>query len=103
RLIALQQVADLGAGAADAGDVWRGTERMAVLQPLDRLRCVAQGRAASAEGARHVLRRVHLELGRRAVELCALLVGLGRVELEADRGHGARRQLEWGEYIAPSR
>src|SRR4029450_3073066 len=88
RLVQLQQVADLLARAAHAADVRHAVERMRLAQLAPRLGRIAERGAAGAEGHRHELRRVRLELAHGAVELGALLVGLWRVELETDRGHG---------------
>src|SRR5690606_21805763 len=74
-----------------------------LVEVAHRLGGVAQGRAAGAEGAGHVFGRMHLAPARGAVQLRALVVGLGPIELEAERGHGG----PWGgfgpDYISPSR
>src|SRR3546814_4079374 len=64
---------------------------------------VVQGRAAGTKRARDVFRRQRLQPGRGTVELRALLVGLGRVELDADRGHGTVARWVPRQYIASSR
>ena len=85
RAIELEQRADLLAVAAHAGDVRHPGDAVLAAQALHGLGGVAQGRTAGAEGHRHELRRVCFQLFDGAVELFALLVGLGRVELEGNR------------------
>src|SRR5690606_785705 len=87
--VARQERRQFGAGAAHAGQVGRGVQPVAADQRAHRLAGVAQRRPAGAEGAGHVLRRPGLQAGRGAVQLRALVVVLGRVELEADGDHGA--------------
>ncbi len=87
--VQLEQLADLLAGAAHARQVRRGIEPMVLVEVAHGLGGVAQGRATGAEGTRHVFGGVVLQLGRSTVQLAALFVGLGRIELEADGGHGA--------------
>src|SRR5690606_10786228 len=60
-------------------------------QPLHGLRRVRQGRPAGAERAGDILRRLRAQLHRGPVEQRALLVGLGRVELEGN-GNAGRRE-----------
>ena len=92
--VQLEQGADLLAVAADAGDVRHADHAMLAAQALHGFRGMAEGGAAGAEGHRHELRRMRLELQHAAVQLRALFVGLGRIELEAERqhagGHGNR-------------
>lgn len=88
RAVQLEQFADLLAAATDAGQVRCRLEAMVLLEVTHRLGGVAERRAAGTERTRHVLRREHLQLGRGPVQLGTLLVGLGRIELEADGGHG---------------
>ena len=89
--IQLEQLAEFLAGAAHARQVRRGLQLVVLEQVAHGLGGVAQRRAAGAEGAGHVLGRMRLEPAHRAVQLGALFVGLGRVELQADRDHFGRR------------
>ncbi len=63
---------------------------MVLVEVAHRFGGVAEGGATSAERARHIFGRVRLQLVRGAVQLRALLIGLGRIELEADGWHGGR-------------
>ena len=83
-----QQGADFLAAAAHAGQVRHAGHAVGVAQALHGFRGLAERGAAGTERHRHELRCQSLELAHGAVELGALLVGLGRVELEADRQHG---------------
>ena len=86
--VQLEQLADFLAGAADTGEMRRRLEAVVLVEMAHGLGGVAQGRATGAERTGHVLGRVVLQLRRGTVELAALFVGLGRIELEADGGHG---------------
>src|SRR5690606_13737010 len=85
--VQLEQLADLLPAAAHAAQVRGGIQAVFLAQPLHGLRRVRQGRPAGAERAGDILRRLRAQLRRGPVEERALLVGLGRVELE---GNGNR-------------
>src|SRR3546814_14339778 len=86
-----------------ARHVRRGVQPVRRAQALHGLGRVVQGRAAGTERARDVFRRQRLQPSRGTVQLRALLVGLGRVELEADRDHGTVERWVPRQYIATSR
>ncbi|MNC18162.1 hypothetical protein D3C75_660580 [compost metagenome] len=86
--VQLEQLADLLAGATHAGQMRCRIEAVVLVEMAHGLGGVAEGRATGAEGTGHVLRGICLQLGRGTVQLGALFVGLGRIELEADGGHG---------------
>src|SRR5687767_10944924 len=87
REVALEQRANLVGAPAHARDVRRGVEAVSFAQHLDRVDGVVERRAARTERHADVLGRERLELRERLLELLALLVGLGREELEGDRQH----------------
>lgn len=98
-----EQLADLLPAAADAGQMRRRFEAMLLLEVAHRFGGVAERGAAGAEGARHVLRRVALQPGCSAVQLRALIIGLGRIELETEMRHRGGSGGSSGDNIASSR
>ena len=74
-----------GAGSAHAGQVRRRIQAVVGVQALHGFRRVGKGGSAGAERAGDVLGRLRAQLRRGPVEQRALLVGLGRVELERNR------------------
>src|SRR5690606_30766510 len=102
RAVELQQAADLLPRAAHARDVWRRVVAVLATQALDRLGRVAEGGAAGAEGHADVVGRVVAQPRRGAVQLRTLLLGLGRIELEADGDHGRAPTIGSAQYIASS-
>src|SRR5690606_21342794 len=82
--------ADLLAAAADAGQMRCGIQPVLVFEPAYGFRRMRQGRATGAERAGDVLGREWRQSLRGPRQLRALGVGLGRIELEADRDHADR-------------
>src|SRR5690606_13384701 len=93
RPVQLQQPPDLLARAAHAGDVGRRVEPVFALEAADRFRRMAQRGPAGTEGDADVFRRGLRQPPHGTVELGALRIGLGWVELEAEGNHGRHA---WG-------
>ena len=85
--VGIEQLAQLATRATDAGDVRGGVQVVLLTQRRDGFRGVAKGRAARAEGDRHIIRLVLSQTRSGAVQLLALGVGFGWVELETDARH----------------
>lgn len=102
--IAMQQISDIGTRTAHAGQMRCRIQAMSLAQLPHGLWGVAEGRTASTKGYRHILGLQALERGRCGLQLLALLVGLGREELEGKaHGHvfvqrGIRAQVNRSEY-----
>ena len=86
--VVVEQLGDVGSGVADAGQVGHGREGLLAVDPRDDVAGALAGAPEGAVGDRHERRAQLGQVGDRLLEGALGLVGLGREELERQRGPG---------------